>query len=255
LIYLVDREPYPSRVAASWDWNKVVRAEYTDIVYMELALEAKQTWATDPLFKPFYHESGILWISDGNFAQTVAENYKILNATEELRVICPNEAKSLYDGLFAEADYTGVTEVIVNPNSGWAAAKEALTAVIDAAVRGGVKYVSGVVSAIEFESNGCTKGIRFSDGRTISASYTILSTGAGTGKLLADSGPERDELQPSERLVAAAVCTGLVKLDTETAEKISKGPVCCQHTPPRPGLSRPGDIIVAPYPYLFGSSS
>jgi glycine/D-amino acid oxidase-like deaminating enzyme len=48
-ITLIDRDAYdaPARVAASWDWNKVVRADYRDIVYTRLALEAQHLWRTD----------------------------------------------------------------------------------------------------------------------------------------------------------------------------------------------------------------
>ena len=46
-VTLVDRDAYDadSRVAASWDWNKVVRADYDDLVYCRLLL----THLPDPL--------------------------------------------------------------------------------------------------------------------------------------------------------------------------------------------------------------
>ena len=58
-IQLVDCEPFPSQKGASWDLNKVIRADYEDIFYIPKALEAKEAMKWDPLFKPFYHESGI----------------------------------------------------------------------------------------------------------------------------------------------------------------------------------------------------
>ncbi|KAG9829841.1 hypothetical protein KCU77_g13664, partial [Aureobasidium melanogenum] len=38
-ITIVDRDAFDqdTRVAASWDWNKVVRADYDDIVYCKMA--------------------------------------------------------------------------------------------------------------------------------------------------------------------------------------------------------------------------
>src|SRR5208282_5251312 len=98
-ISLIDREPFPCQVGASWDWNKVVRADYTDILYMEKALEAKKIWRSDPLFKPFYHESGMIWISDTNFARTVVDNYRCLKAEEEFQLFIPKEARKLYNGM------------------------------------------------------------------------------------------------------------------------------------------------------------
>ena len=44
-ITIVDRDAYDadSQVAASWDWNKVVRADYDDILYCRLGIEAQRT--------------------------------------------------------------------------------------------------------------------------------------------------------------------------------------------------------------------
>ena len=65
-ITLIDRDAVDAetRVAASWDWNKVVRADYADPEYCRLALEAKKIWSgDDPLWNRHYHQSGIYWIS------------------------------------------------------------------------------------------------------------------------------------------------------------------------------------------------
>ena len=59
-IYLVDRTPCPNPSAASSDLNKIVRADYDDIFYMRLALEALHEWNTSSLYKPFFHETGML---------------------------------------------------------------------------------------------------------------------------------------------------------------------------------------------------
>jgi sarcosine oxidase / L-pipecolate oxidase len=33
---------------------------------MEKAMEALDTWRLDPLFKPFYHETGLMWVEKGD---------------------------------------------------------------------------------------------------------------------------------------------------------------------------------------------
>lgn len=50
---------------------------------MELAIEAMTWWRTDPLFKPFYHESGLIWVDNKGFPRTVVANYKKLNASDK----------------------------------------------------------------------------------------------------------------------------------------------------------------------------
>ena len=235
-IRLVDREPFPCQVAASWDWNKVIRADYTDILYMEKALEAKQAWKLDPLFKEFYHESGIFWISSTDMAPTIAENFKRLQAHDDFRVASLDEAKHLHGDIFKDADYTGVSQVLINNSSGWAEAKKALKHTTEAAVNAGVKYSIADISSLAFDDEGACTGVRSTTGETFSATKTILCTGAGTAKLIADSAPAREDIQVGDRLVAAAICTGLVELSPDAARKLSKAPVCVEDLLPGRGL-------------------
>jgi len=97
---------------------------------MKLALEAKQVWRTDPLFKEWYHQDGMYWISDTDLARTVVDHYKQLKADEEYELFKTDEAKKLYDGMFEDGDYNGVSEVLVNKSSGWAEARKTLKKVI-----------------------------------------------------------------------------------------------------------------------------
>ncbi len=82
-VLLVDRNGYEAvtRTAASWDWNKVVRADYRDPTYMRLALEACELWRTDPLWAPFYREAGIFWASRTSFASEDVANYAAMGAS------------------------------------------------------------------------------------------------------------------------------------------------------------------------------
>ncbi len=83
-----------TRVAASWDWNKVVRADYHDIIYTRLALEARELWKNDPLWQDFYHESGIYWISQTGFAEQVIKNFEDLGVLADLHSCPLDEARS-----------------------------------------------------------------------------------------------------------------------------------------------------------------
>jgi sarcosine oxidase / L-pipecolate oxidase len=238
-VSLVDRAPFPSQVAASWDLNKVVRADYTDIVYVEKVLEAKKKWRGDPLFSPYYHESGLVYIAAGDFARTVVDNYKRLGAEEDVQLVAPDEAKELYGGMFRDADYAGVSEVLVNKSSGWAEARNALKNVIKASIDAGVEYVEAEIASLEFGNGGSCSGVRSTTGKTFSATHTILCTGAGTAKLLADSAPDREELQVGGRMVAAAICSSIATLTPDAAAEFSKGPVCCQDVSPGEGSFLP----------------
>lgn len=224
-VRLIDRTPYPCPVAASWDWNKVVRADYGDLFYMEKALDAIQLWRTDPLWKPFYHESGLINIDNTGLGRRMIDNYKALKQDVAPEMVSPKEFKKRYHGFFVDADFTDVEEVFVNTKSGWAEATNALRAATDATVSAGVKYVEGRVAKLAIDATGGCTGIHLADGSLLQADKIILSTGASTAKLLADSAPKRSELQVTDRMVAAGVVTGVVKYNTQDGKQFSGIPV------------------------------
>jgi sarcosine oxidase / L-pipecolate oxidase len=87
-----------------------------------------------------------------------------------------------------------------------------VTAATQAAVDLGVTYVEGTVSKLLFDSDGDCLGIETTDGRQLKASNIVLATGANTPKVLADSAPDRAEMQVEDRILGAAVVTGAVRL-------------------------------------------
>ncbi len=222
---------------ASWDRNKVIRADYTDILYMEMALEAKKAWESDLLFKRFYHESGMFWISSAEFASTVADNYRRLGAQEDFEIVDPAEAMERYGGLFAGANYASDSKVLINRSCGWAEASNTLQMVIEAAIAAGVKYVESEIARLEFNDDGSCMGATSASGGTFSAKNIILCTGAEIPRLIADSAPDRDDIQVGDRLIASATCIGIAKLSPTDADKFRTGPVCCQDVPPGQGQS------------------
>jgi glycine/D-amino acid oxidase-like deaminating enzyme len=242
-VTLVDRDAFDaaSRVAASWDWNKVVRADYADIKYCELALEAQDIWRTDPLWKPFFHESGIYWISRTQFSQIVIDNYAKLGRHADLYSLPVEEAAKLYGGIFNEADYSHVKEVLINNTSGWADARDALKAVIQTSVELGVKYVVAEVTSLKVDEFGLCHGVTIASGDMLEATHTILCTGSFTPKLLERSADASgvDELRAGERIISAGVTTGMTLLSDDDMSRFSGMPVCIQENPPERGNDPP----------------
>ncbi|KAK3988903.1 FAD dependent oxidoreductase [Cladorrhinum sp. PSN332] len=231
-VILLDRDHFssPRRVAASWDWNKVIRCDYpSSPLSTRLALEAQQLWRNNPLFSPYYHECGSFWASRSDFRHVVAQNLKEgpegrSGSLETGAKVYPvEEAKKLYGGVFERGDYTGVEGVLVNTNSGYAEAKEVLEETIKEAVRLGVEYLTGEVALLEFEGGErlkCT-GVRLAnDGEVIKGDKVVLCTGAYTARLLMDSAPVRPEVHAGERILAVAVTEGLGVVSPETAESL-----------------------------------
>ncbi len=164
-------------------------------------------------------------LDDNGLGKKIVENYKELDGRSEAVVVGTEQLKKSYEGIFEDADYRGVKEVFINPQSGWAEATAAVSAVIEAAVSSGVKCIPGDVAKLLFNENGGCTGVETKDGSTISASKIILSTGAGTAKILADSAPNRPNLQSEDRITAAAVITGVVKLSPSQMKRFGKAPI------------------------------
>ncbi|KAF2150258.1 FAD dependent oxidoreductase [Myriangium duriaei CBS 260.36] len=232
-ITLVDRDAYDadSRVAASWDWNKVVRADYDDIVYCRLGLEAQDVFRSDPLWKPYFHETGIYWVCRSDYANDVIGNYKKLGRKADLQAVPLEEAKKLYGGLFGDADYSGgVKDVLINKTSGWAAAGDCLRAVTKKCLELGVKYKVADIATLQVDRSGRCTGLKTTSGNVLEASHVILSTGAFTPKLLELSAAAtgRDELRSGDRILAGGITTGMTRLDKETLPTYKDMPVGVQ---------------------------
>lgn len=141
------------------------------------------------------------------------------------------QAKKLYNGLFADADYTGVKEVLVNKTSGFAFAGDALRAITKESIRLGVKYVVGDVATVSFSPSGACTGVTTKSGLALQATHTILCTGAYTAKLLAQSAHSSgiSAVDAGGRIVAGGITTGMVTLhDDAEYEKYRAMPVGVQ---------------------------
>lgn len=233
-VTLVDRDAFDSdnRVAASWDWNKVVRADYDDLVYCRLAIEAQDVFNSDPLWKPYFHQTGVYWMCRSDYARDVIGNYGKLGRKAEISALPVEEARKLYGGLYEDADYNGVKEVLVNKTSGWAAAGDCLRAVTRKAMELGVKYVTANVATVYIEGGRCT-GILTADGQVLKAQHVILSTGAFTSKLLEWSAASNNlpALRDDGRIVAGGITTGMHTLDQESYPRFAEMPVGFQGYP------------------------
>ncbi|UQC75729.1 uncharacterized protein CLUP02_17237 [Colletotrichum lupini] len=228
-VTLVDKDAFDAdeRVAASWDWNKVVRADYDDFTYCQLALEAQDTFKNDPLWQPYFHQTGVYWICRSDYAQNVIDHHKKLGRKDDIIALPISEARKLYNGLFEDADYSGAKEVLVNRASGWAAAGDCLRAVTRESIKLGVKYVTAETASLEFDRRGNCTGIKTTTGEILTAEHTILSTGAYTPKLLELSAAKSglSNLRAGDRILAAGITTGMAELDEEEYKKYADMPV------------------------------
>ena len=227
LITLLDRTPFPNPSAASHDLNKIVRADYADIFYMKLALEALESWRHDPVYSPFYHETGMAFIETIQMGRNAVKNYKLLGATDVKAKMLPLEdARKMWGGVFEKANWEGAEECFWNPSSGWGEAEGALRKATLKAVESGVKYHEATVAKLKIdEESGVCSGAVTENGDSLAADYVILCTGALTAKLLADSAPKNEKLQVGGRLVAAGAVSCTARVNPELRGNFENAPV------------------------------
>jgi sarcosine oxidase/L-pipecolate oxidase len=234
-ITLLDRATPPSNnsLGASADINKIIRADYSSPLYMELGFEAIEAWKTLPFLRDagVYHQSG--WIAmdeKGSDVPTrIRENFRnggydgvIVDMEEE-------ELRRAWGGVLKRTDCERFGSYYFNQSAGWVEAGRALGIMLHEAIRLGVRYENGEAKRVVFSSdrNG-VQGVETEDGTVFRADMVLLATGAWTSKLMS---PLEDELhipdaQRVERQVSAAgVCVAHFQLSEEEKEVNSKLPV------------------------------
>ncbi|KAK9770596.1 putative FAD dependent oxidoreductase domain-containing protein [Seiridium cardinale] len=225
-VVLVDRVPFPSPVAAAHDLNKIIRAEYADPMYMRLALEAMNSWSSDPVFQPFFHQTGVIWCVAGNKGEQFNEGYEKLlgRGKSPMALLSTEEARQRFP-ILSHCDLTEVSHCVWNPSAGWGDAAAALRAFIQSAVDLGVRYEVATVSKVMFEDDATCTGVSTADGRQLLAKKVILASGAYTPWLLAESAPDRPYIHADERMAAAGVLMCAFTLDSGEEAKFKGAPV------------------------------
>ncbi|KAL8849899.1 MAG: hypothetical protein Q9221_005165 [Calogaya cf. arnoldii] len=239
-VTLIDRTDPPCPVAASHDINKIVRADYEDIFYCNLGLKTLHSWKTDPFFQKWFHPAGLLTVTDGKsqLIEKILENLEKLDARSGADPFSPREISAKFDGIFSDMRLRPDDKLLFNSFAGIAEAEKALGGTVQACIDLGVRYAAAPVTRLIIEDNVC-KGVQVVDGSMFSAENIILSTGAATAKLIADSVPQQAELQVGPRITARAVCTAAVELDKQQMKTFKKVPAVAHHAGGTQGETMP----------------
>jgi len=211
-ITLLDRDHPPSTPAASTDFNKIIRTDYSDPLYMDLAFEAIGVWKKNPLFTNagVYHETG--WISMGergnDLTSTIRNNFKTSGRPDPTKDMTENEVRSKWGGILKDADLTPFDSYYFNPSAGWADAGSALKIMAEEAIRMGVQYKVDEANHLVLDQYG-VRGVQTNSGNLYTAKKIILATGAWTSELMTLTEDQLGMHQKSRmesQLTAAGVC-------------------------------------------------
>ncbi|KAM3563364.1 hypothetical protein MY1884_001277 [Beauveria asiatica] len=224
-VTLLDTAAYPSPRAASHDINKIVRDDYPDMLYMRMMAKAMPMWRSNDLYKPFYHQTGMLRADPSSFGEESIAAYKQLGIDSECEMLPVDEVRKRWNGAFATANFEGLEEILYNPHVGFAEADKALAAVVQAGIDLGVEYVVGEMDTLALGLEGQCIGVNLKNGGTIVADKVLMATGARTEPLLAQSAPENKQLHAGDRVLATGAISFFAKLHGDKKAKFAPIPV------------------------------
>ncbi|KAK4141815.1 putative sarcosine oxidase [Dichotomopilus funicola] len=170
----------------------------------------------------------MLFAEEIGMGQASFENYRSLSVETRSEILSKEEALTRFP-IFQDANWTGVKENYFNPQSGWGEADEAVASFFTATLASGVEFIEATAEKLVLDSDGNCAGVVISEAggpsREFLADRTILCVGAYTEKFLADTAPERSELQVNGRLIAAGAIQCKATYPPEYEEQLSKAPV------------------------------
>lgn len=196
-ITIVDGSPQlPNPSGSSVDANRIVRADYADVLYSRLASESQHFWrdTSDDGWggQGRYHQPGFVLTADAGAGEYLGQAMKsVLSVAAEARGLDSHKIRELHgqDEIKKATGYKNVTGEYgyANFNSGWADAEACVAYALRrvhkegggrVTIRGGAK-----VEKLSFSADTCT-GAVLSDGESISADLVILAAGAWSPTLI-----------------------------------------------------------------------
>ncbi|KAF1844004.1 FAD dependent oxidoreductase [Cucurbitaria berberidis CBS 394.84] len=180
-IKVLDGSPFPSAISAGNDLNKITEEANepsendSDETYFwnRITQIAMQAWTHDPLFAPFYHETGFIMAAPADLVP--------LNSKEDFH-------KTMPEGVL-QGNFPGWHGFWKQRGAGWVYASGAMKALYGEARRLGVQFVTGelegkVEELILTSGHDAVLGARTSDSVIHTACKTILAAGANSINLL-----------------------------------------------------------------------
>ncbi|OAA60312.1 FAD dependent oxidoreductase [Niveomyces insectorum RCEF 264] len=220
-VTVLDRFDAPSKDSAAADLNKVVRADYPNPLYAQLAMEAMKEWKdpAHPIFSGLYRETG--WIMGAHektlpWIQSAYDTAKRIGRKGVGFLTVP-EIHKRWPALSGEFnDWTNLW----SPAAGWVPSGQALLRMANAAREKGVRYLfgdAGFVKKLVYDDHtGACTGVVTADGTVHHADLVIVSNGAAAATILPDA---RNECVAQ----GSAIC--VIQLTEEEAKKYRATPI------------------------------
>ncbi|KAH8202525.1 hypothetical protein TruAng_003333 [Truncatella angustata] len=213
-ITVVDRYLPPVPDGSSVDVSRIIRIDYADSLYAQMAREAYAEWCTT--FADHYFGSGFVQLAKRSGNAYIEESQKTSQGLGQSTIEYPDAeaVRKVYPSIQANLD--GL-KAYNNPRGGWANAETAIRKLATNCSAVGVSFITGSrgrVISLRYEGKSVV-GVNVADGGRLLASRVILSTGAWTNTLVPIESASTASGQP----------VGFIQLTPEEAKSIEKMPV------------------------------
>ncbi|KAJ5553522.1 hypothetical protein N7494_002900 [Penicillium frequentans] len=191
-ITVLDVYPIPSAQSAGHDLNKIMGIALRNAPDLQLSLEALDMWRNDPLFKPFFHQVGMIDCSSSKEGiQGLERKYQALIDTG----IGLEKTNFLLNGAEIAARVPPFTEEQTKEwkglycgEGGWLAAAKAINAIGEFLRSQGVNFGLGRAGTFKrplFAADGTTcTGVETADGTKYYGDKVVLAAGAWSPTLV-----------------------------------------------------------------------
>ncbi|RDW57957.1 uncharacterized protein DSM5745_11337 [Aspergillus mulundensis] len=188
-VVVLDRHMPPVPNGSSTDISRVIRFDYADTDYLDMALEAYRKWSQLPRYQGIYYQAP--YILTGNTSAHGQAWIKKTTAALDKRQLLwakiesAHDAKRMYpvlSGPLAAGPFNGYLQL----QAGWADAGKAIAQLRDDCLELGVSFICGARgTVVGLEQTGkAVTAVRTLAGTVVNGDHFILTTGAWTSNLV-----------------------------------------------------------------------
>ncbi|KIW44973.1 uncharacterized protein PV06_03400 [Exophiala oligosperma] len=189
-VTVVDAYAVPSPISAGNDVNKIVeQGQFSEgdeeaWVAKKLLSTATQGWTSDPVFSPYYHDTGYIVAASSKegLKQLFDRERPDLNKDFTRLEDAESFRKTMPEGVLT-GDFPEWKGLYKSTGAGWVHARKALVSCAKEAERLGAEFVVAKVTELLIQT-GDVKGVKTQEGKTLTADTTILCAGANCDQLL-----------------------------------------------------------------------
>lgn len=213
-VTVMDRYLPPVIDGSSVDISRVIRVDYADPLYAQMAREAHEGWTTT--YKDHYHSSGFVMLAQKPGHPYIERSMEI-NKSNGITLEVYDDASEARGPYPSIPSKTEGLKAYVNRLGGWADAEQSIRQLSMQCSLAGVTFITGPrgrVMSLRYDS-GRVVGVNVAQGPPVLASKVILATGAWTNLLTGIDHAASASGQP----------LGFIRLTPEEAQKLAGMPV------------------------------